>query len=69
MQFGHDLNNLLHEILLAYPKFGHVKLTEMDRNNGYYCVSLNIDNIPKLGVALPTRLGKEKLVALPLVFP
>ena len=69
MQFGHALNRLLQEILLANPKFGAVELMKVDLSNGFYCVSLNIEDISKLGVAFPTKPGEEKLVVLLLVLP
>ena len=42
---------------------------KVDLSDGFYRVSLNIEDIPKLGVAFPTKPGEEKLVALPLVLP
>ena len=67
MQFGHALDRLLREILLADPKFGPVELMKVDMSDGFYRVGLNIDDIPKLGVVFPTQPGEEQLVALPLV--
>ena len=69
MQFGHALDRLLREILLADPKFSPVELMKVDMSDGFYRVGLNIDDIPKLGVAFPTQPGEEQLVALPLVLP
>ena len=69
MQFGHALDRLLREILLADPKFGPVELMKVDMSDGFYRVGLNIDDIPKLGVVFPTQPGEEQLVALPLVLP
>ncbi len=46
MQFGHALDCILHEILLANPAFGPVQLIKVDID-GFYCVDLNIDEIPK----------------------
>ena len=42
---------------------------KVDLSDGFYRVSLSIEDIPKLGVAFPTKPGEEKLVALPLVLP
>ena len=42
---------------------------KVDLSDGFYRVNLNIDDIPKLGVAFPTEPGQEPLIALPLVLP
>ena len=69
MQFGHALNRILQEILLADPSNGPIHLMKIDISNGFYRIALNIDNIPKLGVVFPTLPGDEQLVAFPLVLP
>jgi hypothetical protein len=69
MQFGHALDRILREIILADPTLGPTYLLKLDISDGFYRVNLNIDDIPKLGVAFPTRPGEEPLVALPLVLP
>ncbi|EJK61126.1 hypothetical protein THAOC_18432, partial [Thalassiosira oceanica] len=69
MQFGHALDRILREILLADPAHGPVQLLKVDISDGFYRINLNIDDIPKLGVAFPTKPGEEKLVAFPLVLP
>ncbi len=38
-------------------------------SDGFYRVNMNIEDIPKLGVAFPTEPGQEKLLAFPLVLP
>ena len=69
MQFGHALDRLLREILLANPAHGHVYLAKADMSDGFYRVALNPQDAPKLGLVFPTRPGKEPLVAIPLVAP
>ena len=69
MQFGHTLDRLLREILLANPELGPVYMMKVDIADGFYRINLTIDDIPKLGVVLPTPPGQDPLVALPLVFP
>ena len=59
----------LREILLAGPVHGPTHLIKIDISDGFYQISLNIDNIPKLGVVFPTLPGDEQLVAFPLVLP
>ena len=69
MQFGHALDRILREILLANPSHGYVFLTKTDLSDGFYRVNLNADDAPKLGLVFPTRPGEEGLVAIPLVAP
>jgi hypothetical protein len=69
MQFGHALDCILREILLANPRLGPIALMKLNINNGFYHIALNVDNIPKLGVAFPTPPGHEPLIAFPLVLP
>jgi hypothetical protein len=69
MQFGHALERILREILLADPKLGPVYMLKLDISDGFYRVNLAPGDIPKLGVVFPTRPGHEPLVALPLVLP
>ena len=69
MQFGHALDRILREILLADPAHGPPHLIKIDISDGFYRIALNIDDIPKLGVIFPTLPGEEQLVAFPLVLP
>eukprot|EP00985_Skeletonema_marinoi_P004540 scaffold1972_cov170-Skeletonema_marinoi.AAC.1 len=48
---------------------GPVQMLKVDISDGFYRVNMNIEDIPKLGVAFPTEPGQEKLVAFPLVLP
>ncbi len=68
-QFGHALDRILREILLADPNLGPVYLLKLDISDGFYRIALNIDDIPKLGVTFPTTPGQEPLIAFPLVLP
>ena len=69
MQFGHALDRILREILLADPSFGPVHLIKLDISDGFYRIAVNVDDIPKLGVIYPTPPGAEPLIAFPLVLP
>ncbi len=69
MQFGHALKHVLSKILLANPAFVPVYLIKLDISNGFYRIALNVDDIPKLGVAFPTVQHANPLVAFPLVLP
>ena len=69
MQFRHALDKMLRELVLADPALGPVQLLTLDISNGFYRVNLNINNVPKLGVAFYAKLGEPKLVAFSLVLP
>ena len=69
MQYGHALDRILWEIFLSNPSLGPVYLIKLDISNGFYQITLNIDDIPRLGVAFPMAPGNDPLVAFPLVLP
>ena len=69
MQFGHALDRILREILMANPAMGPVHLMKIDISDGFYRIGVNVEDIPKLGVVFPTKPGQEPLVAFPLVLP
>lgn len=69
MQFSNALKRILREILLASPSHGPVYINKTDLSDGFYRINLNPEDAPKLGLLFPTRPGKEKLVAIPLVAP
>ena len=69
MQFGYTLARIMRELILANPALGPVQLLKLDISDRFYRVNLNIDDIPKLGVAFPTKPGEPHLVAFPLVLP
>ena len=69
MQFGHALDRILRELILSDPALGPVQLPKLDISDGFYRVNLNIDDIPKLGVAFSTKPGEPHLVVFPLVLP
>lgn len=69
MQFGHALDRLLREILLADPRHGPVYMMKVDLSDGFYRICLNIDDIPKLGIVFPSKVPGEQLITFPLVLP
>ena len=69
MQFGHALERILWEILLANPERGPVKVNKTDLSDGFYREDLNPHDMPKLGVIFPTKPGTQNLVAIPHVLP
>ena len=69
MQFGHALDRILREILLADPKLGPIHMLKLDISDGFYRIDIAPDDIPRLGVVFPVSPGSEPLVAFPLVLP
>jgi hypothetical protein len=69
MQFGKALDRILQSIVDANPAHGPVKLIKVDIADGFYRIWLNLHDIPKLAVSIPTLHGDEPLLALPLVLP
>ena len=69
MQFGRALQRVMSTIVRADQRYGPVFLSKIDIADGFYRVWLQCDDIPKLGVALPTTPGQPFLVAFPLALP
>lgn len=69
MQFGRALQRICTAIVHANRRYGPVHLAKIDIADGFYRVWIQIDDVPKLGVALPTSLGSQPLVAFPLALP
>ena len=67
IQFGHALEQILREILLADPALGPVKMLKVDLSDGFYRLHLILRDAPKLGLAFPKIDGLPDLVAIPLV--
>ena len=64
MQFGRALQRTLTHIVHANRRYGPVLLAKSDIANGFYRVWLQVDDIPKLGVALPTASGCPPLLVV-----
>jgi hypothetical protein len=69
MHFGNALEQILLQIVEANPKYGPVQLIKVDISDGFYRVCLNLTDIPKLAVSIPSLKGEEPLLAFPLVLP
>lgn len=57
MQFGRALNRVLKRIVAADPRYGPVHLAKIDIADGFYRVWVQFNDVPKLGVVLPTSPG------------
>jgi len=69
LQFGHALNCLLCHIIEANPQNGPIYLSKIDLANGFYCIWLQLQDILKLGMAIPHLPSEGPLVAFPLALP
>jgi hypothetical protein len=69
MQFGKALQRIIDDIVNADPRWGPVYLCKVDIADSFYRVNIRTNNIPKLGVALPSLPSEPKLIAFPLVLP
>ncbi len=69
MQFGHALDRILAQLLAADPSHGPVHLIKVDLSDGFYRVLVRAQDVPKLGVIVPSLPGEEPLIAFPLALP
>ncbi len=69
MQFGRALQRIISTVVHANPRYGDVYLAKIDIADGFYRVWLQIADIQKLGVVLPTSPGQPPLIAFPLTLP
>ena len=68
MQFGRALQRVFTSIVRANPRYGPVHLSKIDIADGFYRVWLQLSDIPKLGVILPSH-SSSPLIAFPLALP
>jgi hypothetical protein len=57
------------QIVKADQRFGPVEFIKIDIADGFYRIWVKVEDIPKLGVAIPNLDGEEPLVAFPLALP
>jgi hypothetical protein len=71
MQFGRALKRIIAQVVHSDPKFGPVQFIKIDIADAFYRVWLRVpvEDIVKLGVAIPLLATKQKLIALPLALP
>jgi hypothetical protein len=69
MQFGTALPRLLQRLAYCNPSLGPPLLAKLDLVDGYYRVPLSSTAALQLAVVLPTDVGSENLIALPLSLP
>jgi hypothetical protein len=69
MQFGRALWRILTNLHKADPRLGPVFLSKVDIADGFYWIQVNANDVPKLGVVVPTEPGQPQLFGSPLVLP
>jgi hypothetical protein len=67
MQFGRALWQVLQQVSDADPRLGPVHLSKIDIADGFYCIWIKAEDVPKLGVMFPSE--GEPLMAPPLILP
>ena len=64
MQFGHVMDRIMHEILLANSAYGPVLMSRYDISDGFCHVDLNVEDISQnLGWLFSSMPGAKPLVA------
>ena len=66
---GDTLRLAPRKAMQAHPRYEPVYLAKIDVADGLYRVRVHIDDVPKLGIVLPTAPGNPILIAFPLVLP
>jgi hypothetical protein len=69
MQFGRALWRILSTVHQADPRLGPIFLSKVDIADGFYRILVNANNVPKLGMVVPTKASEPQVVAFPLVLP
>lgn len=71
MQFVRALQRIVQHTFRADPRHGPVYISKLDLSDGFYRLAVRPDDIPKLGVLVPSLTDQTAppLVAFPLVLP
>ena len=69
MQFGRALQRVIQRIVEADPRYGPVHMAKLDIADGFYRVWVQVQDVPRLGVVLPTSPGQPTVIAFPLPLP
>jgi hypothetical protein len=67
MQFGKALWQILAAIVRANLSLTQVYLSKVDITDGFYHIWVKANDMPKLGVMLPSEQGQEHLIRFPMV--
>jgi hypothetical protein len=69
MKFGRALWRIMITVQHADPRLGPIFLSKVDIVDVFYSILLNINDIPKLGLVVPTEAVEPQVIAFPLVLP
>lgn len=69
MPFGRALQQILHQVWAANPRFGPVHLSKINIGDGFCGMWIHPRDATKLAVPFPNRLNESKLIAAPNVLP
>ena len=69
MQFGRALQRVFTTPVHADARYGPVHMAKIDVADGFYRIWVQLDDVPKLGVALPAPPGSAQLIAFPFALP
>jgi hypothetical protein len=67
MQSGRALLRIPQKIARSDLRLGLVFLSKIDISDGFYCIAIRSEDVPKFAVMFPTAPGEEQLIGLPLV--
>jgi hypothetical protein len=69
IQFGRALRRILSTVHQADTRLGTVFLSKIDIADGFYRIWVNANDVPKLGVVVPTLPVQPKIIDFQLVLP
>ena len=65
MQFGRALQRVVTTLVHADARYGPAYMSKIDVADGFYRVWVQYQDVPKLGVILPTSPNSVPLIAFP----
>ena len=66
MQYGHDLQCLIREVVISDPALGLVHILKSDVSDDFYRIGLLPTDVPNMGIFSPPEVEDNNLVAIPL---
>ena len=68
MQYGHDLQCLIREVVISDPALGPVHVLKADARYGFYRISLRPTDTPNMGLVFTSYGEDEELVVIATIF-
>jgi hypothetical protein len=69
MQFGHPLWFIISTVHHADPRLVPIFQSKVNIADGFYRIWVNVNEVPNLGVVVPTEKGHPQVIGFPLVLP